>query len=163
MINVRRWFNTVLTGDGVVTSVTSGAITGGSYTLRRVDNTTFDVIGSVDAMGLVTVTATDKYGRTASLQLYVEVRTAYPPEIFNTYVRRGSGALGGRKCQGSMTCCNYNPGPTSGIVSYGIPGSIQRRGCTTVDWLFFDLNPGCTVSYSISWPRNNGSVFSVRF
>ncbi len=81
MVNETRQMVLGLTGDGVTTSVSTSVVTGGDQITTKVNETTYTVSSSDDTLKLYTFKVTDKYGRSTSFTLYVEVRKAFPPRI----------------------------------------------------------------------------------
>lgn len=83
MANANRQLTLSLSGDGVTTSYAISTVSGGNQTVNKVSQTTYAINGQVNSVRIYTFTANDKYGRSASTLLYVEIRATKPPIVLN--------------------------------------------------------------------------------
>lgn len=72
-----------LGGDGVYTTLSISDVSGGNQVTTKVNESTYTASSSGDSLKLYTFKATDRYGRSTSFAIYVEVRLAFKPEFIS--------------------------------------------------------------------------------
>lgn len=126
-VNTDARLHLALTGDGVTTSVSRANTSGSGTTVTKVNQTRYDLMSATDNVMLLTFTATDKYGRTASFSMYVNVRTALPPGMRGYNVGHGYFHRGHIDSSGSSSYTFPQWGTYSVFNHYPIGSSIPTR------------------------------------
>lgn len=145
--------NLALTGDGVTTVLQSRTNTSGSgATVTKVNQTRYDIRGAIDNVMLLTFRATDKYGRSVTFSMYVNVRTALPPKVTSYTCSCRDNSYGG--C-GTWRGSNLT---TSGnLPGYNSLASVNSWNAHTTTWTHtFDFDRNEYQLSTVNWSYTRG-------